>query len=711
MRTTINRKMLAPALFVLLAIASGASAELVGHWNFEGVTDGIVPDLAGDDDAGILLGGTSIVEVNAPDGGTWMAAQFSDVNDQIELVETGNLSPGVGPWSYSGWFQLDGNGGERGNCLYAERGGTGKWGPAAIVININPAGELDLFFRDIASQNVSGVSSGLGIQNDVWNHVAVVRDGNDITAYLNGQLAWEKSGTLGDMNMAGVDANMPLGNYPRLGDHPNQDGFWQFSGLMADVRVYNNALTADEVWALGGGPALPVGHWNFEDVNDGIVPDVAGGDDYGILLGNTSIVEVNAPGGGTMMAAQFSDVNDQIELVETGNLSPGVGPWSYSGWFQLDGIGEGNRCLYGERGGTGKWGPVAIVIAVNPAGELDLFFRDIASQAVNGVSSGLGIKNDVWNHLAVVRDGNDITAYLNGQSAFELSGTLYDVNMAGVDETTPEGNYPRLVKHPGLVWTFSGLMADVRIYKDALTAEEVRTLGGGLAPPVGHWTFEDVNDGIVPDLGGGDDYGILLGGTSIVDVNALFDAGTTKAAQFSAVGDQIELVQTGNLSPGTDPWSYCGWFKLDGNGGGSGNALYGDRGGEGLFGTAAVVLNITPTGELDVSFTDLDSSLVAGVTEGLGIQNDVWNHVAVVRNGGTVTAYLNGQSVWEQSGTLVDVDLAGVDENTPMGNYPRLGMGPNQLGQNQFSGLMDDVRVYKAALSADEVWRISQGAL
>jgi hypothetical protein len=239
----------------VLSMAGSTSAALVGHWTFDEVT---VPDAAGGDDIGSPVGGLVpwLVSSDAPvPSGTIHAAKFSAVGDQIELVETGNLSPGTGPWSYAAWFQVDGNGGERGNCLYAERGGTGKWGPAAIVININPAGELDLFFRDLDNKNVSGVTSGLGVQNDVWYHLAVVRDGGTITGFLDGEIVWEESGTLNDMNMAGVSADMPIGNYPRLGMHPNQDGRWQFSGLMDDVRIYNHALADSEVMALVPEPA------------------------------------------------------------------------------------------------------------------------------------------------------------------------------------------------------------------------------------------------------------------------------------------------------------------------------------------------------------------------------------------------------------------------------------------------------------------------
>lgn len=51
---------------VLLVLATRASAELVGHWTFDNVVETSVPDLAGSDDTGNLLGGTSIVAVNAP---------------------------------------------------------------------------------------------------------------------------------------------------------------------------------------------------------------------------------------------------------------------------------------------------------------------------------------------------------------------------------------------------------------------------------------------------------------------------------------------------------------------------------------------------------------------------------------------------------------------------------------------------------------------
>jgi len=339
--------MLAPALLVLLAIASGASAELVGHWTFEGVTDGIVPDLAGDDDAGILLGGMSIVVVDAPwGGGTTRAARFNGQGDQIELVETGSLSLGTGQWSYAGWFKIEGTVGTRGGCLYAERGGTGKWGPAAIVINITPTGELDLFFRDLANNNVSGVTSGLGIQNDVWNHVAVVRDGGTIKAYLNGQFAWEKSGTLHDMTMAGVSATTPLGNYPRLGMHPNQEGQWQFSGLMADVRVYNHALSEAEIddLLISGGASGGISRARNPNPPDGAI-----GVASKVVLTWTPGDYVPATSGHRVYFSQnFDDVNDGLPAalkgIQSTSIYPEVGTldldWGERYYWRIDEVND-----------------------------------------------------------------------------------------------------------------------------------------------------------------------------------------------------------------------------------------------------------------------------------------------------------------------------------------------------------------------------------
>ena len=75
--------------------------------------------------------------------------------------------------------------------------------------------------------------------------MAAVRDEGNVKAYLDGVLVGDQDGALNDMNMEGVNAELPEGNFPRFGVHCS--GAWQYGGLLDDVRIFNHALTLEEI--------------------------------------------------------------------------------------------------------------------------------------------------------------------------------------------------------------------------------------------------------------------------------------------------------------------------------------------------------------------------------------------------------------------------------------------------------------------------------
>ncbi|WP_109509787.1 LamG-like jellyroll fold domain-containing protein [Nocardioides speluncae] len=72
-----------------------------------------------------------------------------------------------------------------------------------------------------------------------------------------------------------------------------------------------------------------------------------------------------------------------------------------------------------------------------------------------------------------------------------------------------------------------------------------------------------------------------------------------------------------------------------------------------------------------------------------------WNHVVFTRTGATGTLYLNG----EQTASRTDLTIDMSDIGTTVDNW----LGRNGFPDAAFDGLMDDVRVYRSAISADNV--------
>ena len=79
---------------------------------------------------------------------------------------------------------------------------------------------------------------------------------------------------------------------------------------------------------------------------------------------------------------------------------------------------------------------------------------------------------------------------------------------------------------------------------------------------------------------------------------------------------------------------------------------------------------------------------------------NTWQHVAVVQNGGAVIFYRDG------------IDIGGVASGQ---QFPGAGPHPVRIGiratdlNRDFDGLIDEVRIYNRALSADEIATLAAG--
>src|SRR6185503_1007682 len=94
-----------------------------------------------------------------------------------------------------------------------------------------------------AEQQINGTSA---LPTGVWTHVAVTKNGNTGTLYVNGAQVGQNTGlTLSPSSLGNTTQNW-IGRSQYAGD-PFLDG------QVDDFRIYNRALSASEVQALSGG--------------------------------------------------------------------------------------------------------------------------------------------------------------------------------------------------------------------------------------------------------------------------------------------------------------------------------------------------------------------------------------------------------------------------------------------------------------------------
>ena len=128
---------------------------------------------------------------------------------------------------------------------------------------------------------------------NTWMHVAATYDGAAIRLYMNGVL---ESSLAADITLAPNDVPLSMG--------AQGDGGGRYKGTLDDVRVYNRALSAAEIWVLAGDNHAPVAaddsYSTAEDSTLAIAAPGVLGNDTDVDGDALTAVRVDAPAHGTL---------------------------------------------------------------------------------------------------------------------------------------------------------------------------------------------------------------------------------------------------------------------------------------------------------------------------------------------------------------------------------------------------------------------------
>ncbi len=297
---------------LLLNLINPVSAQLIGHWKF----DGDLKDSVGNNDGtanGDVFAGTS----NGIMGG---AAEFDGSGDFI-VIPTPSL-PGT-TWSLTWW-----------SFTPADSTNTGY-----MVASGNPSGHEAFFFRRYGPEVYAG-----GITQDTnvtprislgepgpyprgqWHHHAVMHDGSSNTAfwYIDGIL-WVDTNTANtnETTFTSFDEVIYVGN--------RKSGGRDFEGKIDDLRLYNGVLTPERIQLIiqGGGEAYPFAYG----------PDPADGDLLTDIWTNLSWWAGDfAISHDVYIGDNFEDVNDGTESTFVGNQAETFLVAGFPGFPYPDGL-------------------------------------------------------------------------------------------------------------------------------------------------------------------------------------------------------------------------------------------------------------------------------------------------------------------------------------------------------------------------------------
>ena len=236
---------LALALVLVFSLASGAGATpvitdgLVGSWEFNGNAN----DLSGNGNHGSVVGAVPTADRFGNANGAY---SFSDLAARIELTPVFSNHPStltyvawIGAWQSS-----------RGT-IYGEFTSNGRTRNYFLGGGVDSSTQLSLATYPPSGAADAHIATDLSYQNEDWIHVAITRNGDLVSGYVNGVFQGSDT-TVGTYTGAtpfiaaiGSRYNPFAGGWVGYGD-----GTYQFRGSVDDLQVYNRTLSSAEVSTL-----------------------------------------------------------------------------------------------------------------------------------------------------------------------------------------------------------------------------------------------------------------------------------------------------------------------------------------------------------------------------------------------------------------------------------------------------------------------------
>lgn len=443
-----------------------------------------------------------------------------------------------------------------------------------------------------------------------------------------------------------------------------------------------------------------VAYWPMDEVQGTTTPDRVSG--YDMALNNlTSADLVDGIKGKTF---NFSNAKQTMlsRVHKAGEALPiNQHPaFTISLWEKINGTGQADLRLFSEAN-TSNSDPLFNLGTHNTDGTLDVFIRQSGWTTVNHIVTTAEPLDGQWHHIVFVQraDGSR-TLYIDG-AADPLEIPAKEAGNFNLVDTTIGG----ILRASAGFWV-TGLIDEVALWKRALTDAEITTLkADGLKsvfPPladglVSHWPLDEVQGTKTPDVVSG--YDLDLNNLTAADlvsgkVGKAFSFSNAKQTMLSRVHKAGEALPI-NQHPA---FTISFWENVNGTGQADLRLFS-----EANTSNSDPLFNLgthNTDGTLDVFIRQSGWTTVNHiVTTGEPLDGQ-WHHIMFVqREDGTRTLYIDGvadplEIPAKEAGNFNVVD-------TTIGGILRASAG------FWVTGLIDDVALWKRALTTDEITQVT----
>ncbi len=430
---------------------------LVGYWRFDEGSGTTTGDRSSNANTGTLTNGP-----------TWTTGKYGSAllldgtNDQVDIPHNSALN--AYPLTVAAWFKTtNGSSGAGIVNKYVSSSGNG-W--QLYMVD----GNLCAWYFGSGGSLYTGtctLSTG-GFNNGIWHQAVFLVDSTGGTMYVDGikrgsTLAWS-----GTPSATTTTTQLTIGKY---------DSY--FPGTIDDVRIYNRALTVDEILQLyqGGGAKIStssvgaagsgnlVGWWTFDGkyLSTTTATDSSGQGNNGTLT-NGPVPALGKVG----QALNFDGSNDYVGIADAAALRMTT-ILALSAWIKPTASNDGNfhfifgKASYSDSSDTNS----SYKLYLKNDGTIGLYSSASGTFVVSGASV---LSTNTWYQVAAVADGVNAKIYINGVQDGTASFSSSFAKGTNADDVQIGTNVS------GSNQSFAGSIDDVRIYNKALSAAEVLQL-------------------------------------------------------------------------------------------------------------------------------------------------------------------------------------------------------------------------------------------
>jgi hypothetical protein len=223
------------AITTAQAQLDGPGSGLVGWWRFDEASGTIAYDSSGNGHNGTLINGPARVAGKTGTG----ALSFDGISTMVDIPSSPDFDFS-GDFSASAWvFSKTGS-----RVTALGRALNNLWQLWTLEQITATTFSMELVRADSPTAGRQGyLATHSGFTTNAWHHVAGVKSGTTITIYVDGTPG-SPVGEITNANptLAGID--ITIGSRRAI----TPDQIW--NGYVDDVRVYNRALSASEIWNL-----------------------------------------------------------------------------------------------------------------------------------------------------------------------------------------------------------------------------------------------------------------------------------------------------------------------------------------------------------------------------------------------------------------------------------------------------------------------------